>query len=68
MRKGETKTLDTLKVLGVSSAATPEGRIALVFHLQDQTIGFEMNMQTIAAMREQIAVLESFLLQSGGQS
>lgn len=68
MAKGDTRDLNTLRVRSVSSAATPDGRIALVFQLEDQTIGFEMNEQTIAQMREHLAALESFLFQKPGKA
>ena len=68
MKKGETRDLDTLMVLDVTSAATPDGRIALVLHLKDQTIALEMNPQRIDAMRLQLTTIETFLRQKPGHA
>ena len=68
MKKGKTKELDTLMVLGVNAAATPDGRIALVLHLKDQTIGLEMTPERVADMRRHLATIETFLRQKPGQA
>jgi hypothetical protein len=68
MQKGKTKELDTLMVHGVTAAATPDGRIALVLHLKDRAIGLEMNQQGVDDMRHQLAVIETFLRQKVGSA
>jgi hypothetical protein len=68
MKHSEPKELNTVRVVSVSSAATPDGRVAIVFQLQDQSIALEMNQQTVAALRAQIAAIETFLNQQGGRA
>jgi hypothetical protein len=60
MDKGETRDLATLRVHGISSAATPDGRYAIVFQLQDRSIALEVDEKSLADLREQIAVLDPF--------
>jgi hypothetical protein len=63
MDKGKTKELPTLQVLGTSTAATPDGRVAIVFQTKDRVIAFEVDDRAIAALRREIATAESFLIE-----
>ena len=68
MKQGETKDLKTLRVEGVTAAATADGRVALLLHLKDQTIGLEMNQQRVDEMRKQLAAIETFLRRKTGKT
>ena len=60
MENSETRDLETLRVFGISSAATPDGRYAIVFQLQDRSIALEVDEKRLGDLREQIAVLDPF--------
>jgi hypothetical protein len=61
MAKGDTRELPTLHVLGSSTAATPDGRVAIVFQTKDGPIAFEVDERAIAGLRREIAAAESLL-------
>jgi hypothetical protein len=68
MRKGETKELNTLIIRGVSAAATPDGRVALVLDLKDRSIALEMSQPRLDDMRKHLAAIETFLHQKPGRA
>lgn len=66
MEKGETRGLRTLTVLGSSSVAHADGRASIVFETKEEgAIAFEVDRRAIAALRREIAAIETFLSQAG---
>lgn len=69
MDKSETKELQTLTVMASSTAASADGRVAIVLHTkQEGSIAFEVDERAIAALRNEITVAESFLRLKAGKN
>jgi hypothetical protein len=67
IERGETKLLNTVTVLRSSSVATPDGQVAIVLETKEAgAIAFLVDERAIAALRRELAMIESFLQQKGG--
>ena len=61
-KKGETKQVRTVTVIGSSVAASPAGVVAIVLDMKESgPIGFSVTLESCAALRREIADAESFL-------
>ena len=68
MKRGETRDLTTLTVLGSQSLIRPDGRAAILFRTaQAGSIAFEVDERAIAALRKAIAEIET-ALKGGGKA
>jgi hypothetical protein len=67
-RKGETSVIRTVTVIGSSVAASPEGVVAIVLETTESVTAFQVTLDSIAALRRDLAAAESILLQKPGQA
>lgn len=66
-RKGETKQVRTVTVIGSSVAMSPTGLVAIVLDTKERgPIGFAVDLESCAALRREIAAAETFLRQQLG--
>ena len=59
MHKGETEQVLTVTVVGSNTASTPDGVVAIVLETLEQgKIGFSVTLDSIAAIRRELAAAE----------
>lgn len=69
MKRGQTKEIGTLTVVGSGAAATPEGKVAIVLHTKEQgPIAFEVDQRAIDTLRRDLTAAEQFLHQPAGKA
>jgi hypothetical protein len=68
-KKGETKQVRTVTVIGSSVAASPTGVVAIVLDTKESgPIGFAVTLEACVALRNEIAAAETFLRHQQGKA
>lgn len=69
MDKGESKDLPHVTVTGCQAATSIDGSVALVIHtVESGAIAFEVDVQTLDALRQAIGAADQFLRQRPGRA
>jgi hypothetical protein len=69
MDKGESKDVPSITLLGCQAATAIDGSVALVLHTAEEgAIAFEVTLQSLAALRQAIAVADEFLRRQPGRA
>jgi hypothetical protein len=68
MAKGDVNEIPTVIVLGSHAVARPDGRAAIVLKTTHQTIAFEVTLETIQILRNELTICEQVLRQRPGHA